>query len=139
MFDGQFEAQIVALTCSDAPKGYRRWTVRLLAEKAVERDLTSSVSHMTRQRIVKKECTPYLKNYWKISPKEHAACVAAMEDVLEVYHLPYDQDFPGVCMEESCKQLVGVKCEPHSLTSLVSQHAVTMNLEEMGCIGFYGG
>lgn len=30
-----------------------------------------------------------------------------MEDVLDVYHLPYDHDFPVVCMDESCKQLIG--------------------------------
>jgi len=30
-----------------------------------------------------------------------------MEDVLEVYHLPYDSDFPMVCMDESSKQMIG--------------------------------
>jgi hypothetical protein len=29
-----------------------------------------------------------------------------MEDVFEVYHLPYDTDFPVVCLDESNKQLV---------------------------------
>lgn len=58
-----------------------------------------------------------MKKYWKIPPKESAAFVAAMEDVLEVYHLPYDPDFPVVCMDESCKQLVGevrtpIPCKP---------------------------
>jgi hypothetical protein len=58
-----------------------------------------------------------LKKYWKIPPKQSAAFVAAMEDVLEVYHLPCDPDFPVVCMDESCKQLVGevrtpIPCKP---------------------------
>jgi transposase len=40
-----------------------------------------------------------------------------MEDVLEVYHLPYDSDYPVVCMDESCKQLIGevrdpIPCKP---------------------------
>jgi hypothetical protein len=35
-----------------------------------------------------------------------------MEDVLEVYHLPYDPDYPVVCMDESCKQLIGEVREP---------------------------
>jgi hypothetical protein len=35
-----------------------------------------------------------------------------MEDVLEVYHLPYDPDYPVVCMDESSKQLVGEVYEP---------------------------
>lgn len=30
-----------------------------------------------------------------------------MEDVLEVYHRPYDSQYPQVCMDESCKQLIG--------------------------------
>lgn len=35
-----------------------------------------------------------------------------MEDVLEVYHLPYDPDYPVVCMDESCKQLIGEVRQP---------------------------
>jgi hypothetical protein len=35
-----------------------------------------------------------------------------MEDVLEVYHLPYNPAYPMVCMDESCKQLVGEVREP---------------------------
>jgi hypothetical protein len=53
-FDGAFEARLIALACSETPEGRRRWTVRLLAEKAVELSLTPSVSHMTVQRILKK-------------------------------------------------------------------------------------
>ncbi len=43
LFDGAFEARIIALACSDAPEGYRRWTVRLLADKAVELNFAQSV------------------------------------------------------------------------------------------------
>jgi len=53
-FDGAFEARLIALACSEAPEGRRRWTVRLLADKAVELNLAPSVSHMTVQRILKK-------------------------------------------------------------------------------------
>jgi hypothetical protein len=40
-----------------------------------------------------------------------------MEDVLEVYHLPYDPNYPLVCMDESCKQMIGevrkpIPCKP---------------------------
>lgn len=40
-----------------------------------------------------------------------------MEDVLEVYHLPYDPKYPVICMDESCKQLIGevrtpIPCKP---------------------------
>ena len=53
-FDGTFEAKLIALACSDAPEGQSRWTVRLLADKAVELNFAESVSHMTVQRVLKK-------------------------------------------------------------------------------------
>ena len=54
VFDGAFEARLLALACSEAPTGYQRWTVRLLAEKVVELNIAPSVSHMTIQRALKK-------------------------------------------------------------------------------------
>jgi transposase len=54
IFDGAFEARLIALACSDVPEGHRRWTVRLLADKAVELKFAESVSHMTVQRVLKK-------------------------------------------------------------------------------------
>jgi hypothetical protein len=54
IFDGAFEARLITLACSDAPEGRRRWTVRLLADKAVELNFAPSVSHMTVQRVLKK-------------------------------------------------------------------------------------
>ena len=53
-FDGMFEARLLALACSDAPEGHRRWTIRLLAEKVVELDYTDFVSPMSIQRTLKK-------------------------------------------------------------------------------------
>jgi transposase len=54
IFDGAFEARLISLACSDTPEGHRRWTVRLLADKAVELNFAASVSHMTVQRVLKK-------------------------------------------------------------------------------------
>jgi transposase len=54
IFDGAFEARLITLACSDAPEGHRRWTVRLLADKAIELRFAESVSHMTVQRVLKK-------------------------------------------------------------------------------------
>lgn len=53
-FDGAFEARLIALACTDAPEGHTRWTVRLLADKAVELNFAESVSPMTVQRTLKK-------------------------------------------------------------------------------------
>ena len=54
IFDGAFEARLIALACTEVPSGHRRWTVRLLADKVVELNLVPSVSHMTVQRVLKK-------------------------------------------------------------------------------------
>jgi transposase len=53
-FDGEFDARLTALACSQAPSGYQRWTVRLLADKLVELKIADSVSVMTVQRSLKK-------------------------------------------------------------------------------------
>jgi transposase len=53
-FDGSFDARLTALACSEPPQGRKRWTVRLLADKAVELKITDSVSAMTVQRSLKK-------------------------------------------------------------------------------------
>ena len=53
-FGGEFEAQLLALACSDAPKGKTRWTVRLLAKKMVELKIVPSVSPMTVCNTLKK-------------------------------------------------------------------------------------
>lgn len=52
--DGAFEARLIALACSPAPEGRARWTVRLLAEKAVELDYIDAVSSMSVLRMLKK-------------------------------------------------------------------------------------
>ena len=54
----------------------------------------------------KNELKPHLTEYWVIPPKQNAAFVAAMEDVLEVYHRPHDPARPLVCLDETSKQLV---------------------------------
>src|SRR3954470_17023889 len=51
---GQQRAAITALACSEAPQGYARWSLRLLADKVVELEYCESVSHMQVSRILKK-------------------------------------------------------------------------------------
>ena len=53
-FDGEFDARILQLACSECPEGTSRWTLKLLAEKAVELEIVDSVSTMTIQRSLKK-------------------------------------------------------------------------------------
>ena len=51
---GDEEAHLIALCCSQAPEGYERWTLRMLAEKMVELDILDSVSYETVRRTLKK-------------------------------------------------------------------------------------
>ena len=54
LFGGEFEAQLLALACSEAPEGRKRWTVRLLAEKMIELKIVPTVSPMTVCNTLKK-------------------------------------------------------------------------------------
>lgn len=51
---GDVEAHIIALACSEPPKGHARWTVRLLADKAVELQYVNGISAMSVNRLLKK-------------------------------------------------------------------------------------
>jgi len=94
--DGEFEARLVALSCSDPPKGHAQWSLRLLADHIVELGYIDSVSHETVRRVG-----------WMIPPQHNADFVAAIERVLDLYRRPYDASFPVVCMDESPHQLIG--------------------------------
>ena len=52
--DGDFEAHLVALSCSEPPEGFTRWTLRLLADQVVELNYIDSISHETIRRVLKK-------------------------------------------------------------------------------------
>jgi len=52
--DGDFEAHLIALSCSEAPEGYARWSLRLLADKMVELKYADSISHETVRQVLKK-------------------------------------------------------------------------------------
>ena len=52
--DGNQRAKITALACSDSPEGYAEWSLRLLADTAVELGYCESLSHTSVRRILKK-------------------------------------------------------------------------------------
>lgn len=53
-FDGEQEARLTQLACSQAPSGRARWTLRLLAEQMVELQIVEAASHETVRRTLKK-------------------------------------------------------------------------------------
>ncbi|MCA9946405.1 MAG: helix-turn-helix domain containing protein [Anaerolineales bacterium] len=52
--DGLQRAKITALACSDPPEGYARWSLRLLADKAVELEYVDAISYGEVRNILKK-------------------------------------------------------------------------------------
>lgn len=52
--DGDVEAKLVTLCCSEPPKGYAKWSLRLLADRMVELKYVESISHVTVRSILKK-------------------------------------------------------------------------------------
>lgn len=53
-FDGEKEARLIALACSTAPDGRERWSLRLLADRAVELKIVDSASHETVRKVLSK-------------------------------------------------------------------------------------
>jgi hypothetical protein len=52
--NGTARAKLTALACSAAPAGHARWTLRLLADKAVEFGFVEAISHNTVKAVLKK-------------------------------------------------------------------------------------
>ena len=54
IFDGEKEARLIALACSQPPEGHARWSLRLLESKVVELGIVEAASNSTIQRVLKK-------------------------------------------------------------------------------------
>jgi len=52
--DGDFEAHLIALSCSEPPEGFARWTLRMLADRAVALNYIENISYETVRRVLKK-------------------------------------------------------------------------------------
>ena len=61
-FTGKHEAQIVAIACTEAPEGRCRWTMELLAERAVKDGIVKKISPQTVWLMLdRQDCKPWLK------------------------------------------------------------------------------
>src|SRR5258708_3074747 len=106
--DGECEARLIAKLCGPAPEGWAHWSLRLLADKVVELEITDEpVSHETiRKTLATNELKPWLKEEWCIPPEQNGEFVCHMEDLLEVYRRPVDPQRPVVCTDEMPYQLI---------------------------------
>lgn len=111
--DGDVEAHLIALTRSQAPDGYKQWSLRLLADKMVAMEYIDSISHESVRQVLKKnELKPHKRVCWVIPPEQNADFVCQMEQVLDVYKRAYDPNHPVICLDETAKQLVSEIRQP---------------------------
>ena len=104
--DGEGEAWLAKLACSEAPDGRSRWTLRLLAERLVELEVVESISHETVRRTLKKRFEAVAPRDVVRSAEGRRAVRGADGGASYVYGKPRDPLRPVVCMDEQPKQLV---------------------------------
>lgn len=81
--DGDLEAKLVALCCSNPPEGFYKWSLRLLADKIIELEYVDYISHV---EVLKNELNPWKVKGWVIPPNQSCQFVANMEHVLDIYN-----------------------------------------------------
>jgi len=104
--DEKGEAILETLAHSKPPEGRKRWTLQLLADRLVQLKVVDSISYETvRQEVKKRRIKLNVKKKWCI-PTVGAEFVWRMEDVLDLYAMPYDPRRPLVCFDEHLVQLI---------------------------------
>lgn len=104
--DPMQEATLIALACTKPPEGRAKWTMQLLADRLVVlTDIESISAETVRRRLQENELKPWQRRMWCI-PAFDADYVANMEDVLDLYAQPRNEQEPLVCFDETFKQLV---------------------------------
>lgn len=105
-FDDRVKSHVVATVCSEPPEGFDRWTLELIRENIVKRDVVKSISTETIRLILQEhDLKPWQQQSWCV-PELDEEFIARMEDVLAVYERPLDPQFPLVCLDEKPIQLL---------------------------------
>ena len=112
IFDGVFEARLVALACFQARRAESQDPAPAGGESSGTGLGRAGLGDDGAADAKKNQLQPHRKKYWRIPPRGSAAFVACMEDVLEVYARAYHPRRPVVCMDETHKQLIGEVREP---------------------------
>ena len=112
-YDDHERSRIVAMVCTDPPKGYYRWTLDLIVEEANRRGLTDSAVSREQVRIILQEhdLKPWQEKMWCI-PELTQEFIERMEDVLDVYQRPYDPENPVICIDEKPVPLLSDTRDP---------------------------
>lgn len=104
--DGRTEARLIELACGAVPEGHSRWTICLL-EKESKVILETPVGREAIRKALKKQTSTSQKRLLVHPSKKRSGIHSCMEDILDVYELPYDKKHPVVCMDEKPYQLLG--------------------------------
>jgi transposase len=104
--DGRQQAHLIAICCSSPPPGRVRWTVELLTHEFTTRSLVVSISKETvRKQLNALELKPWKKERFCIPEKDLPRFIAQMEEVLDVYSEPPDENAPLINMDEAALEL----------------------------------
>ena len=115
--NGHFEATLTALACSTPPEGYACWTLRLLADKLVELGLIEDISHTAVGALLEKnDLKPWQRKQWGIGNLT-TDFLWHMENILDLYELPYNPRRPLICFDERPCQLIGEIVAPLPMES----------------------
>ena len=104
-FDTRVKAQIVAMVCSEPPKGFDRWTLELIQEEFLKYGSTGTISK-EKIRIILKEhdFKPWLQKMWCV-PRLDEEYINRMESILDLYERGDSKDVPLVCIDEKTVHL----------------------------------
>jgi hypothetical protein len=111
--DGEQEARLIALACSEPPEGQARWSLRLLADRMVELEVVEEISYQTVRRTLKKR-TEASSEQTVVHPTtlqrriraEDGRCARGLHPSLR------SATPPEICMDETSKQLLRDTKEP---------------------------
>lgn len=105
-FDDRDRSRIIAMVCSDPPKGYYRWTLDLIVDQA--KNLMDQPISREQVRIILQEhdFKPWQEKMWCVGTLDEEY-IRKMEDVLDVYERPYDKKYPVICIDEKPVPLIG--------------------------------
>lgn len=105
-FDDRVKSYVVATVCSEPPEGFDRWTLELIRERIVQREIVESISTETIRLILQEhDLKPWRQQSWCV-PRLDEEFIERMEDILEVYERPADARLPVVCLDEKPIQLL---------------------------------
>jgi len=106
--DGEQEAQLIALACSQPEERQERWTLQRLSDKLVQVHLVASISRETIRQVLKhNEPEDAGATSSGVShPRALPSLSERLEEVLTAYIRPYDERRPQICMNETRKKLV---------------------------------